>query len=64
MAQGAAEAGMKTGRIFSFETPEDAAEKILSLLEPGDLVLVKGSRGMKTERVVERLNKGKRREPC
>ncbi|MFN7928365.1 MAG: UDP-N-acetylmuramoyl-tripeptide--D-alanyl-D-alanine ligase [Blastocatellia bacterium] len=36
-------------------TPEEAAEQLLNELQPGDLVLVKGSRGVRTERVVERL---------
>lgn len=36
-------------------TPEEAAEQLLTEVQPGDLVLVKGSRGVRTERVVERL---------
>lgn len=36
-------------------TPEEAAEQLLAEWQPGDLVLVKGSRGVRTERVVERL---------
>jgi UDP-N-acetylmuramoyl-tripeptide--D-alanyl-D-alanine ligase len=35
---------------------ELAAELIESLVEPGDVVLVKGSRGVRLERVVERLH--------
>jgi UDP-N-acetylmuramoyl-tripeptide--D-alanyl-D-alanine ligase len=37
------------------ETPEDAASLLLAELRTGDLVLVKGSRGVRTERIVERL---------
>ncbi len=37
------------------ETPEAAAETLLGDLRAGDLILVKGSRGVRTERVVERL---------
>jgi UDP-N-acetylmuramoyl-tripeptide--D-alanyl-D-alanine ligase len=37
------------------ETPEEAADALLRDLRAGDLILVKGSRGVRTERVVERL---------
>lgn len=55
MADGALSAGMPKDHIFSFVTSEEAAEKIPSLLQEEDLVLVKGSRRIKTERVIERL---------
>jgi UDP-N-acetylmuramoyl-tripeptide--D-alanyl-D-alanine ligase len=57
MAEGALQAGMNNGQISSFESSEEAANHVPSLLEPGDLVLVKGSRGIKTEKIVERLKK-------
>ena len=34
---------------------EAAADLLMRLIIPGDIVLVKGSRGIKTERIVERL---------
>lgn len=37
------------------ESPEEAAEKLIAETLPGDLVLVKGSRGVRTERIIERL---------
>ncbi|MBS1790895.1 MAG: UDP-N-acetylmuramoyl-tripeptide--D-alanyl-D-alanine ligase [Acidobacteria bacterium] len=37
------------------ESPEEAAETVIADAHPGDLVLVKGSRGVRTEKVVERL---------
>lgn len=55
MADGAVASGMSKDHVFSFATSEEAAEKIPSLIQEGDLVLVKGSRGLKTERVVEKL---------
>jgi UDP-N-acetylmuramoyl-tripeptide--D-alanyl-D-alanine ligase len=59
MAEGALKSGMKEDSIFSFSDSEETADHIESLLRAGDLVLVKGSRGMKTDRVVKRLgNKG------
>jgi UDP-N-acetylmuramoyl-tripeptide--D-alanyl-D-alanine ligase len=55
MVEGALGAGMKKNQIFSFDDSDEAAEKIESLLQEGDLVLVKGSRKIKTEKIVERL---------
>ncbi len=39
------------------ETPEAAVELLLSDCRAGDLVLVKGSRGVRTEKIVERLKR-------
>ncbi len=55
MAEGALSAGMRTDQAFTFEDSEQAAEEIWPLLQEGDLVLVKGSRGMKTDKIVEKL---------
>jgi UDP-N-acetylmuramoyl-tripeptide--D-alanyl-D-alanine ligase len=55
MAEGARLAGMSPDRIFSFATSDEAADQILSLLREGDLVLVKGSRGVRTETIVEKM---------
>ncbi|MFZ5647235.1 MAG: UDP-N-acetylmuramoyl-tripeptide--D-alanyl-D-alanine ligase [Bacillota bacterium] len=52
---GAEEAGMPSGRIFYFKSPRDAARLFKSILEPGDVVLVKGSRGMKMEEFITAL---------
>lgn len=57
MAEGALQAGMDDRHIASFENSEKAADHVASLLEPGDLVLVKGSRGIRTEIIVQRLKK-------
>lgn len=55
MAEGALSSGMKRGSVLSFNDVEEAAEKIWPVVQKGDLVLVKGSRKMKTERIVEKL---------
>lgn len=55
MAEGALSAGMRRDRIFSFEDSDKAAEAIWPLIKEGDLILVKGSRGMKTEKIVKKI---------
>jgi UDP-N-acetylmuramoyl-tripeptide--D-alanyl-D-alanine ligase len=58
MAKGALAAGMEHSRIFSYQDSGNAAEEIKSLLREGDVILVKGSRGIKTEKIINGL-KGK-----
>ncbi len=55
IAEGAKNSGMPLHRIFSFQNSEEAAEHIAGLLRDGDLVLVKGSRGIRTEKIVEKI---------
>ena len=55
MAEGAAAAGMDRARILSFSDSIEAAGGIVPHLREGDMVLVKGSRGMGMERIVEIL---------
>ena len=57
MAEGAIRAGMNVKSVLSFENAEEAADHLSSLLEPGDLVLIKGSRGIRMEIIVEKLKK-------
>jgi UDP-N-acetylmuramoyl-tripeptide--D-alanyl-D-alanine ligase len=53
LVAGAQEANIQQA-VFC-ESPEEAAEKLIVEALPGDLVLVKGSRGVRTERVIEKL---------
>ena len=55
MAQGARAAGMPNEAVVAVSTKEEAADVALRRIRPGDLVLVKGSRGIGTDLVVERL---------
>ena len=55
LADGARQAGMSPDAVLYAATSKDAAELAVALVEPGDLVLVKGSRGIRTEVVVDRL---------
>lgn len=55
IADGAREAGLGPDKIETFDTPEDAVNYLEPLVKSGDLILVKGSQGMRMERVVEAL---------
>src|SRR5262249_24236777 len=55
LADAAVAAGMPPDAVQYFGNSDDAAIVAGDLLRAGDLVLVKGSRGIKTDRVVDRL---------
>ena len=55
LVEGAREAGMDNKRIKFFETTEEAAAEFLGEVREGDLVLVKGSRGVQIDKVVKAL---------
>jgi UDP-N-acetylmuramoyl-tripeptide--D-alanyl-D-alanine ligase len=60
MAAAAVQAGMARERVRHFATSDEAAAAAASLVEAGDLVLVKGSRGIRADRVVDRLKAERR----
>lgn len=55
IVEGAVEAGLPRERTRVFSSSEEAAQCLPDLLQPGDLLLVKGSRGVKMERIVVAL---------
>ena len=55
IVEGAVAAGVPRAQTKVFASSEKAAEFLREFLQPGDLMLVKGSRGVKMERVVESL---------
>jgi UDP-N-acetylmuramoyl-tripeptide--D-alanyl-D-alanine ligase len=55
IARGARAAGMAPERVREWGSSAEAAEALPDLLCPGDLVLVKGSRGVRLETIVARL---------
>ncbi len=55
IAEGAAEAGLDPGRIHHVADDEDALEVLRPRLRDGDTVLVKASRGIGLDRVVDAL---------
>ena len=55
LAAGAQAAGLPGASVHHVGDSKEAADLAALLVRPGDLVLVKGSRGIRTEAVVERL---------
>ena len=55
MGEAAVAAGMPRQSVVHFGTSAEAANAVAAMVTPGDVVLVKGSRGTRTDVVVERL---------
>jgi UDP-N-acetylmuramoyl-tripeptide--D-alanyl-D-alanine ligase len=55
LGQAAIEAGLPRAAVMHFDNSTDAAPAIATQVTSGDVVLVKGSRGTRTDLVVERL---------
>src|SRR5580692_6656144 len=55
VVEGAVAAGLPRAQTKFFASSEEAAKFLSDFLVPGDLLLVKGSRGVKMERIVEAL---------
>ena len=58
MAEGALDSGMALHDILSFKDSEEAAREIPPLLKQNDIILIKGSRGVQIEKIVNALKKG------
>ena len=55
LAEGAVEGGLAREHVHRFSDSATAASRVRDLLGAGDLVLIKGSRGTRTDVVVDRL---------
>jgi UDP-N-acetylmuramoyl-tripeptide--D-alanyl-D-alanine ligase len=55
IAEGAREAGMEDRWISVFPTAAVAAPGFAALIRDGDLILVKGSRGIQMDQIADRL---------
>lgn len=52
---GASDMGMSDAKMQHFRSAQEAGDFLAALLEPGDTVLFKGSRGMRLDQLIERL---------
>ncbi|OGY63722.1 MAG: hypothetical protein A3I89_03580 [Candidatus Harrisonbacteria bacterium RIFCSPLOWO2_02_FULL_41_11] len=55
IADSAREAGMPQKDIYSFDTAEEAAPEVQELIRKGDLILVKASRAIGLDKIVEEI---------
>ena len=55
IAEGALAAGMPEARILQYDETETAGRELQHLLQKGDTVLVKGSQGVRLEKLVEEI---------
>ncbi len=62
IAREAIRAGLPGAAVCSFDSAEDATGFLLEAIQPGDAVLVKGSRAVGMERIVRRLQEEAGRE--
>jgi UDP-N-acetylmuramoyl-tripeptide--D-alanyl-D-alanine ligase len=55
LIEGAREGGMSSEAVRFFENSEVAAAALFNVVREGDLILVKGSRGVMTDKIVKLL---------
>ncbi len=55
IVEGAVAGGLPRAQTKFFASSEEASDFLSGFVAPGDLLLVKGSRGVKMERIVEAL---------
>jgi UDP-N-acetylmuramoyl-tripeptide--D-alanyl-D-alanine ligase len=55
IVEGAIEGDMNEKNIIEFDNAQPAGKYLESVLNPGDIVLIKGSQGMRMERAVEEI---------
>jgi UDP-N-acetylmuramoyl-tripeptide--D-alanyl-D-alanine ligase len=55
--EGALEKGFPDAEIIEYPDSESAAKAVSVLIKPGDTILIKGSRGMRMERIVRALQR-------
>ncbi|MGE0445341.1 MAG: Mur ligase family protein, partial [Vicinamibacterales bacterium] len=55
LARAAVDAGLSADAVSHFDSSEAAAPAVAAALRPGDLVLVKGSRGSRTDTIADRI---------
>ena len=53
--KGAVDAGFREDKVFYFDNSKMAGEHLEEIIQPRDVILVKGSQGMRMERIVEEI---------
>ena len=56
IARGAEKAGMSPADIYEFDSNEEAKRKLPEILKKDDVILVKGSRGMRLEEIADAIS--------
>jgi UDP-N-acetylmuramoyl-tripeptide--D-alanyl-D-alanine ligase len=59
IAEGARESGMNINNIFYIEDKQKISDKLKAITKPQDIILIKGSRGMKMEVIYQDFSKDK-----
>ncbi len=54
-AEGALEHGLSEKVVFQYEESVQAGKELQNMIQPGDVVLIKGSQGIRAERIVEEI---------
>ena len=55
MAEEAVRAGMPSQSVHFFEQPGEAGSFVRQIVQPGDAILFKGSRGVEMEKAMEKV---------
>jgi UDP-N-acetylmuramoyl-tripeptide--D-alanyl-D-alanine ligase len=55
IARGAIEAGMNENNVFMFSSSEEAGKFIQNRIKQNDLILIKGSQGVRCEKIVKEI---------
>ena len=55
IAEGALENGMNEKVILQYDDIDRAGKELLEIMEPGDVILIKASQGMRAEKLVARI---------
>jgi UDP-N-acetylmuramoyl-tripeptide--D-alanyl-D-alanine ligase len=55
LIEAATEAGLAKNAAYFFEDPTQAGDRLRSIVQPGDAILFKGSRGTRVEKALEKL---------
>lgn len=63
IAQGALAHGLSDPVVFQYDDAARAGQELQTMLRPGDVVLIKGSQGIRTERIVEEVMREPLRAP-